>query len=51
MSAAAPRRTIWKGFLQLSLVTVPVRLYAAIQEHRVQFHQLHKEDRGLAATS
>jgi DNA end-binding protein Ku len=39
-------RATWKGFLQLSLVTVPVKLYSAIQEHRVQFHQLHKEDRG-----
>lgn len=39
-------RAVWKGFLQLSLVTVPVKLFAATQEHRVQFHQLHKEDRG-----
>jgi DNA end-binding protein Ku len=32
--------------LQLSLVTVPVKLYAAVQEHRLRFHQLHKEDKG-----
>src|SRR5689334_10446337 len=36
-------RTSWKGFLRLSLVSVPVRAYsAAATEHgRIHLHQLH----------
>ncbi len=39
-------RATWKGFLQLSLVTVPVKMFKATQEHEVRFHQLHREDKG-----
>jgi DNA end-binding protein Ku len=39
-------RATWKGFLQLSLVTVPVKMYSAIQEHQLHFRQLHKADKG-----
>jgi DNA end-binding protein Ku len=39
----APRAT-WKGYLKLSLVSCPVRLYnATTSSNRVTFHQLHKD--------
>src|SRR4249920_2478165 len=39
----APRAT-WKGYLKLSLVSCPVRLYpAATESNRIAFHLLHKE--------
>ncbi|MBI4483650.1 MAG: Ku protein [Acidobacteria bacterium] len=36
-------RTIWKGSVVLGLVSVPVRLQAAISADEVHFHMLHKE--------
>ena len=39
----APRAT-WKGYLKLSLVSCPVRLYNATSSNsRVSFHLLHKQ--------
>jgi DNA end-binding protein Ku len=39
----APRAS-WKGYLKLSLVTCPVRLYPATSSNeRVRFNQLHKD--------
>ena len=39
----APRAT-WKGYLKLSLVSCPVRLYnATTSSNRVSFHHLHKK--------
>ena len=38
----APRAT-WKGYLKLSLVSCPVRLYNATSSSRVSFHLLHKK--------
>ncbi|MEO5325104.1 Ku protein [Mesorhizobium sp. CC13] len=39
----APRAT-WKGYLKLSLVSCPVRLYpAASSSERISFNQLHKD--------
>ena len=39
----APRAT-WKGYLKLSLVTCPVRLYnASSSSSRISFNQLHKD--------
>lgn len=38
----APRAQ-WKGYLRLSLVTVPVQLYSALDpEHELRLHQIHK---------
>src|ERR1700704_5526400 len=36
-------RTSWKGYLKLSLVSVPVKSYSAVssQEGEIHFHQLH----------
>jgi DNA end-binding protein Ku len=36
-------RAYWKGYLRLSLVTAPVRLYSAVTESgRIAFHKIHK---------
>jgi DNA end-binding protein Ku len=40
-------RAIWKGFVQFSLVNIPIKLYSAIDSQAsVSFRQLHKEDNG-----
>src|SRR5262245_17257085 len=41
-------RAIWKGHIQFSLVTIPIRIYNAVDtEETIRFNQLHKEDNGL----
>jgi len=35
-------RAIWSGAVSFGLVTVPVGLYSATQEHEVRFHQFEK---------
>lgn len=38
-------RSVWKGHIRFSLVTIPVRLYNAIETSQsVSFRQLHKKD-------
>jgi DNA end-binding protein Ku len=40
-------RSIWKGYIRFSLVTIPVRIYNAVStEETIRFNQLHKEDHG-----
>jgi DNA end-binding protein Ku len=40
-------RAIWKGHIRFSLVTIPVRIYSAIDtEQKISFNQLHKKDNG-----
>lgn len=40
-------RSIWKGHIQFSLVTIPVRIYNAVETgETIKFNQLHKEDNG-----
>src|SRR4026208_783689 len=40
-------RSIWKGHIQFSLVTIPVRIYNAVDtDETIRFNQLHKEDNG-----
>ncbi|MGH9822453.1 MAG: Ku protein [Blastocatellia bacterium] len=40
-------RSIWKGHIRFSLVTIPVRIYNAIDTAQsIHFNQLHKEDGG-----
>ena len=39
-------RALWKGAVTFGLVNVPVRLYAAPEDHDVRFHQVHAEDGG-----
>ncbi|WP_326837107.1 Ku protein [Amycolatopsis rhabdoformis] len=38
----APKRPVWSGSLSLGLVTVPVRLYSAIEDHTVHFRQFER---------
>ncbi|WP_449474917.1 non-homologous end joining protein Ku [Streptomyces abikoensis] len=37
---------MWKGAIGFGLVSVPVRLYAAVQEHGLRLHQVHDADGG-----
>src|SRR5881409_1135541 len=40
-------RSIWKGHIQFSLVTIPIRIYSAVDtEESIRFNQLHKDDNG-----
>jgi DNA end-binding protein Ku len=41
-------RSIWKGHIRFSLVTIPIRIYNAVDtgEAAIRFNQLHKEDNG-----
>jgi DNA end-binding protein Ku len=40
-------RSIWKGHIQFSLVTIPIRIYSAVDtEETIRFNQLHKADNG-----
>ncbi len=39
-------RSIWKGAVSFGLVNVPVKLYAATQDHDIRFHQVHGKDGG-----
>ncbi len=37
-------RSIWSGSISFGLVNVPVRLYSAVQEHKLRFHFVHVKD-------
>jgi DNA end-binding protein Ku len=37
-------RAIWSGAISFGLVNVPVRMYSAIDEHKLHFHYLHAKD-------
>jgi len=40
-------RSIWKGYIRFSLVTIPIRIYSAVDsQEAIKFNQLHKEDNG-----
>jgi DNA end-binding protein Ku len=39
-------RSIWKGAITFGLVNVPVKLYAATEDHDVHLHQVHDKDGG-----
>src|SRR6266404_9136381 len=41
-------RSIWKGHIRFSLVTIPIRIYNAVDtaEAAIRFNQLHKDDNG-----
>jgi DNA end-binding protein Ku len=39
-------RSMWKGAIGFGLVSIPVKLYAATDEHSVSLHQVHAEDGG-----
>lgn len=37
-------RALWTGSVTFGLVNVPVRIYSAVHEHRMQFHLVHEKD-------
>lgn len=40
-------RSIWKGHIRFSLVTIPIQVFNAIETgNNISFNQLHKEDNG-----
>jgi DNA end-binding protein Ku len=39
-------RAIWKGAVSFGLVSVPVKLYAATENHDISFRQVHAQDGG-----
>ena len=39
-------RAIWKGAVSFGLVSVPVKLYAATENHDISFRQVHAKDGG-----
>ncbi|MFE0508585.1 Ku protein [Streptomyces sp. NPDC058964] len=39
-------RTIWNGAISFGLVTVPIHVVSATEDHSVRFHQYHREDMG-----
>lgn len=39
-------RAVWRGSVAFGMVTIPVRLYSATQEHDIRFHQVHAADGG-----
>ena len=40
---SAPR-AMWKGFIQVQVLHVPVKLYSAVRSQRVPFRMLHDQD-------
>lgn len=36
-------RAIWSGSISFGLVNVPVKVYSAVRDHKVHFHQLDKQ--------
>lgn len=41
-----PARALWSGSITFGLVSVPVRVYSAVHEHKLQFHLVHEPDDG-----
>ncbi|MET9411601.1 Ku protein [Streptomyces sp. NPDC002935] len=39
-------RTIWSGAISFGLVTVPIHVVSAREDHSIHFHQVHLEDMG-----
>lgn len=40
-------RSIWKGHIRFSLVTIPIQIFNAVEtKNEVRFNQLHKKDNG-----
>lgn len=39
-------RSIWNGAITFGLISIPVRLFTAVEEKSLKFHQLHAADSG-----
>jgi DNA end-binding protein Ku len=46
MSLVVPPRALWSGSISFGLVNVPVRVFSAVHEHKLQFHLVHEPDDG-----
>jgi DNA end-binding protein Ku len=33
--------SVWRGMISFGLVSIPIRLYAAAREKRINLHQIH----------
>ena len=48
----AALRSIWKGHLRFSLVTIPVRVYNAVDTaESIHFNQIHRDDNGRVGST
>ncbi|GHB68179.1 non-homologous end joining protein Ku [Streptomyces viridiviolaceus] len=43
-------RTIWSGAISFGLVTVPIHVVSATEDHSIRFHQYHLQDMGRVRT-
>ncbi|MEU0060770.1 Ku protein, partial [Streptomyces sp. NPDC006334] len=43
-------RSIWSGAISFGLVTVPIHVQSATEDHSIRFHQYHLEDQGRIRT-
>ncbi|MFD4714387.1 Ku protein [Streptomyces sp. NPDC058430] len=41
---------IWSGAISFGLVTIPIKVTAATEDHSIRFHQYHLEDQGRIRT-
>lgn len=39
-------RSIWSGAISFGLVTVPINVVSATEDHSIRFHRYHLEDMG-----
>lgn len=39
-------RSLWNGAITFGLISIPVRLYTAVEEKGLRFHQIHEPDSG-----
>jgi DNA end-binding protein Ku len=42
----SPVRPLWRGAITFGLISIPVRLYTAVQDKTLKFHLLHEADGG-----
>ena len=45
-AVAVASRSLWTGSISFGLVNVPVRVFSAVHEHKLQFHLVHEKDDG-----
>ena len=39
-------RPVWSGAISFGLVTIPIKVFPATENHSISFHQYHLEDQG-----
>ncbi|WP_331737222.1 Ku protein (plasmid) [Streptomyces sp. NBC_00984] len=43
-------RPLWTGAISFGLVTIPIKVLSATEDHAIRFHQVHLEDMGRVRT-